>query len=291
MSNQPIEAFEMYDRYTSQLHAWNIAFEGFMNAHSHTLTGRELRGAALLKIHQTTAQIMANIKPDFTDPRSTGTVFNDQERFELYKNEFKIITDLCSSLVAAAEQDVEKGKPGLTFSTDLGVIGPLYYTCVRCQDTDIRSQAIELLRRYPRREGMWDSEAGVKLVSEFWEIEKCHKELQVAGEGETGIDISLSDTVDLVFNNEMKWEWKWKAHLDDSSSDASSASSASRSSTPSNDWTTCWRMKGAYLKNSGDLYMKNTRNPYMKSTGNPSDRGFHLQNFQADSPSPSPGFC
>ncbi len=239
----------MYKKYSTLLKAWNMAFENFMNVHSHSLSGKELRGAALLKIHHTAAQIMANITPEMDDPRTTGAVVNDIERFEIYKNEFKIITDLSRSLVTAAEQDVKRGRSGITFSTDLGLVGPLYYTCVRCQDRNIRNQAMELLLHCPRREGMWDSEAGVRMIREFWEIEERHRILQTGAPGEIGIEIPLSDIVDLVFNNEMKWEWKWKMPSDESST-GSRESSASRSSTPNNDWTTCWRTTGAYMRHT-----------------------------------------
>jgi len=43
------------------------------------------------------------------------------------------------------------------FSLDLGNIPPLYVTMIKCRDSVIRHEAIQLLVSYPRREGEWDS--------------------------------------------------------------------------------------------------------------------------------------
>jgi hypothetical protein len=174
-------------------------------------------------------------------------VMNDHYAFRSFHNDFKIITDLSRTLITAAEIDIKNGLRSLTFSTDLGLIGPLYYVCLRSQDQSIRQQALDLLTRCPRREGMWDSEAGAKMITEFWEIEERHRMMQAATVTELGMEVSLNDVVDLVFDNEMKWEWKWKSPMSSEASESSRASSVSRSDSPGVDWFHPREKKAAWL--------------------------------------------
>ena len=228
MGCQPLEAWELYTKYTAELAEWNLSFEKFMNAKSAKFSSKQVRGAALLKIQHTTATIMALCTPDANDPRTAAEAVNSERNLSRFSGEFQIIVNLSRSLIAAAEQDIGSGKPALTFSTDLGVVAPLYYTCVKCTVKSLKREAMELLMRCPRREGMWDSVSGVQMIREFWDIEQRHKDFQ-KGADEIGANIPLSDVVDLVLSDGMKWEWKWKDPL-------SRTPTPSRRSTPSNDW-------------------------------------------------------
>lgn len=204
MSQQDRSALETQSYYTNLLVAWNVAYERFMHENAEHLSGKELRGAALLKIHHISASIMAKMAGNFNDPRSVGDVMNDNSAFVAFRDEFKIITNLAGTLIKAAELDLEREQTSLTFSTDLGLIGPLYYVCIRCQDHSVRQEAMALLLRCPRREGMWDTEAVAKMVNEFWEFERKHKSALHDKR------IVVADLVDLVFDVEKRWTWKWK---------------------------------------------------------------------------------
>lgn len=225
---QPLEAYSMFAKYYTQLQAWNRAYENFMAAKSQSLSGRELRGAAILKIHATTVRIMAESSPSVDDPRNIGAAINDFATFEPFTTDFRVVVALSKSVIAAAEQDVKLGKPALNFSTDMGLVGPLYYTCCRCRDFPLRREALGLLARCPRREGMWDSEVGVRMIKEFWAIEERHEAFQRHSADEDGFVIPLCEVVDLVFTEGMQWEWIWKNPLDgrsrESSADIASAS-------------------------------------------------------------------
>jgi hypothetical protein len=209
----------MFDLYYTKLQAWNPAFEKFMAAKSQSLNGRELRGAAVLKVHATIVKIMAEASPGLDDERPTSEAMNDYATFEPFTNDFRIVVTLCKSIIAAAEQDVKLGKPALNFSTDLGIVGPLYYVCCRCRDYSLRTQALDLLTRCPRREGMWDSEVGVRMIKEYWAIEERHLAFQKDSAEELGIHIPLCEVVDLVFTDGMRWEWVWKNPLEPPSTD------------------------------------------------------------------------
>ena len=144
------------------------------------LSSREVQGAALLKIHYTTAKIMASIRPDMSDMRALFEAVN-AARFLEYLDDFQIVINLSRPLIVAAEQDAKNGKPPLTFSSDLGLIGPLYYVCINCPTVSIRTTAMELLLRCPRREGMWNSVMIAQMIQQYWELEARHNEAQEMG--------------------------------------------------------------------------------------------------------------
>lgn len=201
MNAQPLEAFTTYKTYSAQLLTWDSSFSTFMSLKSHTLTALQIRGAALLKIHHTAATIMGRSIPDFTDPRRIAVAANDTAVFSRCTNDFQTVVSLSQSLVEAAEHDIQRGNGslagGLTFSTDMGVVAPLYYVCIKCADVPLREQAIELLSRCPRREGMWDSVLGVRMVREFWEMEEVHRPQR-------------QGAAELMLEDDGRWEWTWR---------------------------------------------------------------------------------
>jgi hypothetical protein len=229
---QPPEAVSMHFRSCSEISQWDSSFSKFMSIKTPTLSSKELRGAALLKIHHTIIKIMsAAAIHDVSSLRSLAEVANSPDTLIYYTSDFDIIVNLSKSLVAAAEQDVKNGKPALTFSADLGLVGPLYYVCSKCTIPQLRMKAMELLSRCPRREGMWDAEATRTMVGEFWEIEERHRILQEqVAENELGMPIPLAAYIDLEFSDGNKWKWIWK---DPIHGDRSSQGGRSRGSTPS----------------------------------------------------------
>lgn len=165
-----------------------------MVSKSKDLSSREVQGAALLKIHHTTAKIMAGVSLDMSDMRALFEAVN-VEKFLEYLDDFQIVINLSRPLIAAAEQDAKNGKPPLTFSSDLGLIGPLYYVCINCPTVSIRTTAMELLLRCPRREGMWNSVLIAQMIQQYWELEARHKEAQEMGVGvdEFGFPVPFTD--------------------------------------------------------------------------------------------------
>ncbi|KFY00847.1 hypothetical protein O988_03086 [Pseudogymnoascus sp. VKM F-3808] len=190
---QTTESLAIFDKYTSRLSLWNIAFETFMASKSKDFTNREVQGAALLKIHHTTATMMAGVSPDMNDLRPMSEAVNVEKFFE-YLDDFQIIIDLSRPLVAAAEQDAKDGKPPLTFRSDFGLIGPLYYVCINCPTISLQTEAMELLLRCPRREGMWNSVMIAQMIQQYWELKAKHEAQETDVEvDEFGFPVPFTD--------------------------------------------------------------------------------------------------
>ena len=205
--DQPPEAWVLRDACTRNNLLWNKAFENFMNTHSTKLDSKQLRGAALLKIQHMGIKIMTDSAPSILgDDRSTQEVHNDPATYVNLENDFETIVKLSKSLLSAAELDAKNGRPSLSFSTDMGIIAPLYYTATHSTNKSTRAIAVELLSSCPRREGMWDSHRSAQIVREFWVCEERHKMLVQ----ETGQTLPLSELLDLEMYDGMHWEWKWK---------------------------------------------------------------------------------
>ncbi|OHF01449.1 C6 zinc finger domain-containing protein, partial [Colletotrichum orchidophilum] len=50
----------------------------------------------------------------------------------------------------------ETGSLPRSFTFDIGIIPPLYFILVTCQDPVIQGKALDVLRNYPQRENLWD---------------------------------------------------------------------------------------------------------------------------------------
>lgn len=81
-------------------------------------------------------------------------------------------------------------------------------TCVKSSTETIRRQALELLLRCPRKEGMWDSSSTVNLIQDFWNFEQqlIYRPSETYPVSEKLVQ--MSEVVDLVFNENMQWEWR-----------------------------------------------------------------------------------
>jgi hypothetical protein len=68
------------------------------------------------------------------------------------------------------KQSAKHHRPVFAFSQ--GVVGPLYTVAAQCRDPMLRREAIVLLLRYPRREGLWDSFGAGRLGWEIMNLEE-----------------------------------------------------------------------------------------------------------------------
>ncbi|CZT46991.1 uncharacterized protein RSE6_07509 [Rhynchosporium secalis] len=102
-----------------------------------------------LQSAETLAKIIASLNTESGEMRD---VCEEDPNDFVYQSlaDFEVVINLSTQLIAAVVKDAENGKPPLTFSSDLGLIGPLYYVCISCPDLALREKAMELLLSCPR---------------------------------------------------------------------------------------------------------------------------------------------
>jgi hypothetical protein len=152
---------------------------------------------------------MSGVTPSIHDSRAFREAVNSEIDLAEYTADFQIILNLCKSLVTAAEQDTRNGKASLTFSTDLGLVAPLYYTAVKCPHRSLQEKALALLKKCPRKEGMWDSVLATKLVEEFWAMQDTQRSIRSLSPEPDAL-LPLNDVVTLYFFEGGRWEWVWR---------------------------------------------------------------------------------
>lgn len=59
------------------------------------------------------------------------------------------------------------------FSIDLCIIPCLFYIAIKCRHPKIRRRAVDLLRKAPRREALWDAEAAALSAEVAISFEEC----------------------------------------------------------------------------------------------------------------------
>jgi hypothetical protein len=127
--------------FLSMLQAWSRKLDAFLLDSNLNIYNRDLQAAAMLKIHWLVCTITI-------EGTITPTKFSTLD----FTAKFQKIATLCQSIVAA-----ENAAKPPQFSMEYGIIGPLYFTALNCNDPGIRRQVLEVLST-PRREGMWDSQ-------------------------------------------------------------------------------------------------------------------------------------
>lgn len=133
---------------------WSDAFERLVELRGDTLSEKEKSGVTILRIQQELALTSLKLK---------RTVVDDQTMWDEFLPSFTYIVELASSLTLASTA---------SFSLDLGIIGPLYEVASRCRDPIIRREAIRLLKRTQRQEGVWNASLTAMVAERVVAIEE-----------------------------------------------------------------------------------------------------------------------
>ena len=109
----------------------------------------------------------------------------DQQIYADHEPEFRLIVGLAKSVIGPTDDLVTLGVQYIVaannadinlvpmFSFYAGVIRPLYFTAIKCQNLRICREAIALLSSSPWREGAWDSAAMARIAARrFQEVEE-----------------------------------------------------------------------------------------------------------------------
>jgi hypothetical protein len=131
--------------------------------------------------------------PPPSPPAATKGSHVDHSRANGKNGTLELIADAASIL----KQTVQHHRPVFAFSQ--GVVGPLYTVAAQCRDPILRREAIVLLLRYPRREGLWDSFSAGRMGWEIMNLEEglARKEWQQREEHGTRKAFELQTAADI----------------------------------------------------------------------------------------------
>jgi Fungal specific transcription factor domain len=82
--------------------------------------------------------------------------------YDRFYTDFERILSLAETLI------LSNHKKFYIYAFDMGVLTPLLYLILKCGDLGLRSKAIELLKRAPPREGMWERESVIEIAE--WKV-------------------------------------------------------------------------------------------------------------------------
>lgn len=165
LATQPLSTstapyYSEHESLIMEVSCWIKSFTPLLNR-SIEASGLQCISALTLSLAATTAKI------------SVQTAFIKAEtEYDVFEPEFRRNVTQATILLQILEKVTPKNKPTLAFSFDLGVIPPLFLTCVKCRNSDIRKKALQLLIQYPRREGVWDSVTTAAIGTWVIELEE-----------------------------------------------------------------------------------------------------------------------
>ncbi|KAN0095939.1 hypothetical protein V8E51_014744 [Hyaloscypha variabilis] len=153
---------------SSQLQEWHQLFCEFQAESWVTFTAKDITGIQLLEIHYTCLTIMIDTSLD------TSKCF-----LETPTSSFLRIVDLIETLleqqtISSSNFDSRTTSRLPYYSFDLGVIGPLFYTTVKCWNPVLRQRVISLLQHpaIPHREGIWKASMTVTMAQRIIKVQE-----------------------------------------------------------------------------------------------------------------------
>jgi hypothetical protein len=138
---------------------YNAAFESFLATNGPSLTKFESQGVKVMQIHHCVAFAIIN---------SQNTLVDGQMAWDPIVPVFEKIVNLAEEVISTDKSDPQQP----VFSTDIGIIGPLYSVVSGCRDPVIRRRAIGIMKAAPRQEGIWNSLLVARVAERVVEIEE-----------------------------------------------------------------------------------------------------------------------
>lgn len=99
----------------------------------------------------------------------------------------------CQSQRAKERPDQKNAGPWRSFSSEVGIVAPLFTLAARCSDDALSERAVELLTRAQRREGLYDSGTMAEVVHQFRKARRSQvlEKLNVRDDGLTPYLLNL----------------------------------------------------------------------------------------------------
>ena len=143
------------------LRHWAVSFESFTTTKGDELPPRAGLVAILLEIQYTTGSILL----------SAGA-FAHESIFDSFESEFSRVVDLAFRFISE-NNEIEKDTGTTCPSFDMGILPHLYLVAARCRHPFIRRTALQLLRKGPSQEGIWNKKVLVAIAERIMTLEEA----------------------------------------------------------------------------------------------------------------------
>ncbi|KAJ5691758.1 hypothetical protein N7462_001181 [Penicillium macrosclerotiorum] len=173
------EAVTLHDTSLSLLARWSDALDRFLLETSASLTSRDHRGAAILKLRKIDCFIVLDVL-QFAEV--TGA--EESTLWDRYYSLFEQMVHLGESIVeyfcstgflhvsSPSSLSPLPALPPTIFSLDLGIIGAMFNVATRCRDPCLRRRALNVLRVASVQEGVWNSVIVAAIAEKWIDIEE-----------------------------------------------------------------------------------------------------------------------
>ncbi|KAF4962476.1 hypothetical protein FSARC_9451 [Fusarium sarcochroum] len=147
----------------SGLDYWMDAFQSSSFSSSNDDENIQVRlGKAVLRIYHTMIKILA----------ATCLRGKNEMIYDRYNPDFTSLLQQVWELWTMATAEFGKIHHKFSFTVDMGYIPPLYYTALRCRDSNLRRIAIDLLAKAPHVEGAWDGQLASRIAKRVMNLEE-----------------------------------------------------------------------------------------------------------------------
>ncbi|UPK95553.1 hypothetical protein LCI18_006488 [Fusarium solani-melongenae] len=164
----PIELLDTQSRILTGLRLWQRAYKVSRLNLTSQLNVRDALSYPLLAVYHTMAVVMA----------STCLALPDESIFDSFEESFVSVVLACENLLKEAIATIVADKAegyclgGFSFTADIGLIPPLYYTALKCRVPSLRRRAIEMLATATHKESIWNGAVAARIAREVVTIEE-----------------------------------------------------------------------------------------------------------------------
>ena len=149
--------------YTTVTEQWFQSFQPIFEHSRAQKDSKDFLGANILMIKYLSSRVAVPRLVQHCDTYQDG-----------FLQDYIAVVELARDLLEADDRNHIRGKPIFIFDDSL--VAGLFFVATRCRERIVRRQAIDLLRHYPRREGLWDSSMAAKVATWFVETEEAGME-------------------------------------------------------------------------------------------------------------------
>jgi hypothetical protein len=144
------------------LQQWLDQFEALLLRLNHTKRTAHSNAMNLLRIHHRSICIWLSV-----------CLSNEECALDAFNADFEGIVSFDTNLASNSQPTANYISPEPpSFSFEMQLIPPLYYTAIKCRIPSIRRRAVDLLRLAPRHEGLWSAQVSAKLAEKVTKLRK-----------------------------------------------------------------------------------------------------------------------